>query len=140
MNPFVVLFLLLAVVPLTELFVLIKVGEQIGALATVGLVVFTAAAGTALIRYQGLRTMTSVREAVARGEVPAMQMVEGMALLVGGALLLTPGFLTDAIGFVLLIPPLRRTVIRRYLERVQTSQESGSGPYTIEGRYRRHDD
>lgn len=146
MNPVVVLFFLLAVVPLTELYILLKVGSAIGALATIGLVLLTAFLGTALIRYQGLRTMASVRATTAQGGVPAMELMEGACLLIAGAVLLTPGFLTDAAGFALLVPAVRRALILRYLAGLQPANEASvhtsnrDGHRTIEGDYHRHDD
>ena len=111
------LFLIFLVVPLTEIYLLIKVGSMIGALLTVFLVVFTAMLGAFLVRAQGFSTLARVQIQVAKGQVPAIEMVEGMFLFIAGALLLTPGFFTDAIGFVFLTPPLRRMIIRTILDK-----------------------
>jgi len=105
MPIFRILFLLFLCIPLIEIYLLIQVGEIIGALPTIFMVVFTAVLGVALLRWQGLVTLTRMQAAMARGELPAVTMIEGVFLLVAGALLLTPGFFTDAIGFALLIPP-----------------------------------
>ena len=110
------LFLLFIVVPLAEIYLLLEVGGIIGAVPTIGLVVLTAAAGAALVRAQGFSTIRQVRRSMEAGEVPAVAIVEGIFLLVAGALLLTPGFLTDAVGFGCLIPPLRRGLIMRFIE------------------------
>ena len=144
MNPFQILFVLFIVVPLAEIYLLIQVGGVIGALPTVVLVVLTAVIGAGLLRMQGFSTMMRARQSLERGEVPAIEMLEGAAMLVGGALLLTPGFFTDALGFLTLIPPVRRWMIMSFLRRanVITSHQgppSGDGPRTIEGEFRRHD-
>ncbi len=107
---FAALFIIL---PLVEIALFIQVGGLIGTLPTVLLVVATAAAGIALLRHQGLATLRRAQDTLGRGEVPALSLLEGAALLVAGALLLTPGFLTDALGFLLLIPPLRRRLLAR---------------------------
>lgn len=111
------LFFAFLLVPIAEIYVLIQVGTVIGAFSTIVLIVFTALLGSLLIRMQGLATLERVRTAMARGEVPAVEMMEGVCLLVAGALLLTPGFVTDSIGFVLLVPMLRRAMIFAMIER-----------------------
>ncbi|RMD78165.1 MAG: FxsA family protein [Gammaproteobacteria bacterium] len=112
MSPFQILLLLFVLVPLLELYLLIKVGSVIGALPTVALVVLTALVGSALLRHQGLATLRRVQETLARGGVPAMELLEGALIVVGGLLLLTPGFFTDALGLLCLIPPVRRRFLR----------------------------
>ena len=99
-------------IPLIEIYLFIQVGGAIGALPTVALVVITALVGVSLLRAQGLQTMAKFQQRVAQGEMPADTMLEGAALLFGGALLLTPGFLTDAIGFLCLLPVTRRPLVR----------------------------
>lgn len=139
------LFIAFLLVPLAELYVLIQVGGVIGALPTVALVVFTAVLGAFLIRSQGLATVARMRAAMDRGEVPAVEILEGACLLVAGALLLTPGFVTDTVGFVLLLPMLRRSIILRLLERgfirsTRTAPGPGTAPgQIIDGEYRRED-
>jgi UPF0716 protein FxsA len=108
------LFLLFLIVPLVELYLLIKVGEVIGAPATIGLVIATAFLGAALARREGLRTFVAIQQTVAAGRLPTDDLIEGVMILFAGLVLLTPGFLTDAIGFFVLIPPTRRW-LRRYL-------------------------
>ncbi|MDH3935199.1 MAG: FxsA family protein, partial [Gammaproteobacteria bacterium] len=95
MNPFPALLLLFLLVPLVEIYLLIQIGGVIGAFPTVMLVVFTAVLGAALARYQGLATLQRLQATIARGETPAIEVFEGVLLLVGALLLLTPGFLTD---------------------------------------------
>ena len=143
-----VLLLLLIVVPLVELFILIEVGQVIGALATIGLCVLTAVIGGALLRQQGLQTLQRARVNLDRGAVPAVEMLEGLALGAGGIMLLTPGFATDVIGFACLIPVTRRLIIHALMRRVhvrygpvegQPSRRSPDGREAIEGEYRRND-
>jgi len=111
-------FLLFLLTPLLEVYFLIEIGGRIGAFPTIALVVLTAALGAMLVRAQGLSAYLRVQAQMARGESPALMMIEGMALFVAGALLLTPGFFTDAIGFALLTPPLRRRIIEAIVRRV----------------------
>ena len=148
MNPIGVLFLLFLLIPMVEIYFLIQVGSVIGAIPTIALVVFTALLGAMLLRLQGLATLQRTRSALAQGQVPAMEMFEGVLLVFAGALLLTPGFVTDTIGFLFLVPPLRKAIIRWFLNRSTVyTQQSGStagpsrsGSHTIEGEYRREDD
>lgn len=105
------LFLLFVVMPVLELWLLIQVGGQIGGLNTIALVFLTAIIGTWLLRQQGLKTLFQARSKMENGQMPAKEMAEGLCLAVGGALLLTPGFITDAIGFACLIPGLRSLII-----------------------------
>lgn len=109
------LFILFLLVPIIEITVLINVGGVIGIGWTVLLVVFTAVLGAWLVRSQGFSTLNSVRTQMAQGKVPAMEMAEGVAILVAGALLLTPGFVTDAIGFACLTPAIRRPLINKLI-------------------------
>jgi len=135
------LLALFLIVPIIEIYLLIQVGGVIGAIPTVFLVVFTAVLGALLLRQQGFATLGRVRESMARGELPAQQLLEGVLLLFGGALLLTPGFLTDAIGFICLLPPLRQRLIRWLLRRGvlnftaagRSPHSSHQGSRTIEG-------
>lgn len=103
-----VLFLLFVMMPVLELYVLIRVGQWIGAWPTIGLVFLTAAVGVSLLRHQGFATLRAVRERLDAGQLPARELVEGVVLLVGGAMFLAPGFVTDVFGFACLLPPTRR--------------------------------
>jgi UPF0716 protein FxsA len=116
MNPLLIFLLLFIGIPLTELYFLIKVGAQIGAVPTIFLTVFTAALGGYMVRQQGFSTLLRVRETMDRGEIPAIEMMEGAVLLVCGMMLLLPGFITDAVGFVFLVPPLRRWLLTSGLQ------------------------
>lgn len=141
------LLLLFIVLPLVETWLLIEVGQEIGALATIGAVIATAVIGSQLVRYQGLQVLRDIRTGQLRGEPPAMPMLEGAALLVAGAFLLTPGFLTDTLGFLMLVPPLRRQAARKLLARmivitpegVYRGDDRPRDPNVIEGDYRRDD-
>ncbi|MCX4186356.1 FxsA family protein [Methylophaga sp. OBS4] len=113
------LFLLFLIIPLVEIYFLIQVGKVIGAGWTVFLVVGTAVIGAFLLRLQGFSTLQRAQTVMARGELPAVEMLEGLTLLISGALLLTPGFVTDALGFLLLIPPVRQSMIRQILKNSQ---------------------
>lgn len=106
------LFILFVVMPIVEMIILIKVGGMIGALPTIGLVLLTATIGVGLLRQQGLSTLTRAQDKMRTGQLPASEMVEGLFLAVGGALLLTPGFVTDAIGFACLIPGIRQLLFK----------------------------
>lgn len=140
------LLLLFFTVPLVEIYVLLEVGGVIGVMPTIALVVLTAVIGAGLIRAQGLATMGRVREELERGELPAVGIIEAALLLVAGALLLTPGFVTDTIGFLILVPPLRRRAIKAFIARrvviggAPPGSGGASGPHIIEGEFRRHDD
>lgn len=111
------LFFVFLVVPLIEIYFLIKIGSILGTATTIFLVVFTAMLGAFLVRAQGFSTLARVQMQLGRARVPAVEMIEGLFLFVAGALLLTPGFFTDAIGFIFLTPPLRRWIIHRIIDR-----------------------
>ena len=141
MNPLHLLVLLFVAVPIAEIYLLLEVGGVIGALPTIGLVVFTAVVGAALVRAQGFSTIQHVRRTMDAGELPAVAIIEGIVLLLAGALLLTPGFLTDAIGFCCLVPALRRAVIVRFIESriVGTHRAAARRGHVIEGEFKRED-
>jgi UPF0716 protein FxsA len=104
----------LIVVPLLELYVLIQVGQVIGAPITIALLVLMSLAGAWLLRREGTRTWRAFRAASGAGRVPAREVADGALVLFGGALLLTPGFLTDLLGLLCILPPTR-AVLRRSL-------------------------
>lgn len=108
------LFLLFTVVPVIELYLLIRVGRLIGALPTVALILAISMAGAWLVRAQGFAILGRVRSELAQGRIPAGDLLDGALVLVGGILLLTPGFFTDFLGLFFLIPPARR-VIKQFL-------------------------
>lgn len=119
MRTLPVIGLLLLGFPLLELYLLIKVGTLIGALPTVALVVGTAVLGLWLLRRQGLQNYRRMQQCMARGEVPALEMMEGAVMLVGAVLLLIPGLITDMVGLLCLIPPVRRRIVAGWLRRTQ---------------------
>lgn len=112
------LFLIFILVPIFEIYLLIKVGGMIGAFPTILLIFVTAVVGTWLLRQQGLSMIGRYQQSVMQGKLPAQELIEGLALVFGGALLLTPGFFTDLIGFLCLIPVTRRGVIRWLMKRL----------------------
>jgi UPF0716 protein FxsA len=137
-----IIFLLLFVgVPIFELYLLIQVGSRIGALPTIGLTILTAVIGGGLVRLQGLSVLGRVRTSLDRGDVPALEMLDGALLLIAGFLLLLPGFVTDAVGFLLLVPQVRRLVIARYVQVLPRHPPSGADEAgrVIEGEFRRDD-
>ena len=146
MAPFPVFLLVFLLVPLVEIYFLIKVGGWIGAFPTVALVVLTALLGAALARQQGLATLQRLQQTIARGEAPALEMIEGVMLLVGALLLLTPGFFTDLAGFACLLPLTRRWLALRGLKRFMVMPVGNAPPApgehhprTIEGEFHRED-
>lgn len=120
------LLVLFVVIPLLEIYLLLKVGGLIGVLPTILVVIGTALLGTWLLKQQGMATFHRYQQNISQGKIPAQEMVEGLALVFGGALLLTPGFFTDAVGFLCLIPVTRQAVIRGILKRVRFSSFSAS--------------
>lgn len=124
------LVILFVVVPIIELFVIIQVGGALGVLPTVGLLVLGSILGSVLMRSQGRATWRRFREATVAGKVPAREVLDGALVIFGGALLLTPGFVTDALGLLLLLPPTR-AVVRRML--VDGVAKRMLGPAAIPG-------
>ena len=155
--------LLFIIIPLIELYFILVVGDAIGAFWTVILVIMTAVIGVNLLRIQGMSTLAKAQRNMAQGQIPAMEMMEGIALAVAGVLLITPGFITDSIGFLCLIPASRRAIIRYLMTKttVKTGFNAGSAGFqsnqyqqkeqsepdtkppkvgqTLEGEYRRED-
>lgn len=135
-------------IPIAEIYVLIQVGGYIGAFPTVLLVLLTAVLGATLFRFEGLATLGRVQRSMSRGEIPAEEMAGGVLLIFAGALLITPGFITDAVGFACLVPSLRRKAARWYLRRQHFSffgprtpggATSRGGSHVIDGEYSRRD-
>ncbi|WP_430461763.1 FxsA family protein [Thalassolituus sp. LLYu03] len=161
------LFLIFIVLPVVELAVLIKVGSHIGVLWTLLLIFLTATIGVTLLRAQGLATLMRASRKLEEGAVPAAELAEGFLLALAGALLITPGFVTDAIGFSLLVPGVRQSLVGSVLKMLKVRAVSGmrssvfgnatvfrdaenaqreerihrnsNGTNTIEGEYRRED-
>ncbi len=104
---FAVLALLFLVVPFVELFLLIQVGQAVGALPTILALVVVSVVGAWLVKREGMGVLRRAREQVQSGRVPGNELVDGVLILFAGALLVTPGFLTDVLGILLLVPPVR---------------------------------
>ncbi len=143
-----ILMLIFFSIPLIEIYLLIKVGSWLGALPTIALLVFAAVLGTLLLRQQGFATLRRLQAAQARGQIPAMELLEGVILTLSAILLLIPGFFSDVLGYLGLIPPLRRWLVQVILNRYFLNQrwppQAGppptEGPVTLEGEFRREDD
>ena len=131
MSVFLLLFIIM---PIVEMTILIKVGTVIGALNTVGLVLLTAVIGAWLLRQQGLATLLRANQRLNSGELPAQEVAEGLILAIGGALLLTPGFVTDTIGLLCLVPGTRHWLAGQALKRMVVSGQARSFHFTAGGR------
>jgi len=145
MKIFQIMFLCFLIIPFIEIYLLIQVGSIIGAFPTIFLVVFSAVLGAWLLRQQGFATWHRFQESLAQGVIPAYEMVEGPIILVGGPLLLTPGFITDIIGFACLIPQLRRKIAQYVIENylVQAGahfqQANAAESNVLEGEFRKEE-
>ena len=149
---FRLLFLLFLIIPAIEIALFIQIGGVIGVIPTLLLILITAIVGVALLRLQGLATLVRVQESLNRGEIPAVEMLEGLMLLLSGAFLLTPGFFTDAVGFAALMPAVRRSVAIWLLSHLNIMTFGGGRPpggpdvhtdsqghRTIEGEFQKKD-
>lgn len=122
---FLKILILFTVVPLVELALLIEVGGQIGAANTIAIVILTGLAGAALARSQGFQVIDRIRTEMAAGQLPGDSLIDGVLVLSGALLLLTPGLITDTIGFTILIP-FTRAIFKTYLKRYfQTKVQTG---------------
>ena len=145
MKVFQIVFLIVLIIPFAEIYLLLQVGGIIGALPTIFLVVFTAALGAWLLRRQGFVTFRRFQENLAQGVIPAYEMIEGPIILLGGILLLTPGFITDVLGFACLIPPLRKKIAQYVIENhlLQAGgvfqQERAAEKNVLEGEFRKEE-
>jgi UPF0716 protein FxsA len=132
--PLLALLALFIVVPLAELYVILKVGDAIGALWTILLLAADSVLGSMLLRAQGRSVWRRFNETMAAGRVPHRELIDGVLIVFGGAFLITPGFLTDIFGLLLLLPPtrsvIRGVVARRLGRRVVVS---GPEPYDVDG-------
>ncbi len=111
---FTKLLILFVIVPVTELYILIEVGKKIGSLTTIGIIILTGIIGAYLVKGQGFMILKKIQNDLNEGIMPGDSLIQGVIILAGGILLLTPGFATDIIGFIFLIPISRR-VVKKYL-------------------------
>jgi UPF0716 protein FxsA len=126
------LLLLFLIVPLLELYVILQVGEAIGVLPTIAILIADSVLGSILMRSQGRLAWRRFNLAAAEGRVPAQEAIDGVLVIFGGALLLTPGFVTDVFGLTFLLPPtralIRRLLVRRFAGRIRVSGPPPRGP------------
>ncbi len=108
------LLILLIVVPVVELYILIEIGQQIGAFTTIGIIVLTGIIGAYLVKNQGFMILRKIQHDLSQGILPGDSLLQGIIILAGGIFLLTPGFITDIIGFIFLIP-ISREIVKKYL-------------------------
>ena len=124
-----ILVLLFIVVPIAELYVIWQIGEAIGILPTIALLILDSVLGAALMRAQGRAAWMRFNRALAEGRVPGREVMDGALVVFGGALLLTPGFLSDVLGLLLLLPPtralIRKALVARFAGRVVSSATAG---------------
>ena len=137
---FKIFLILFITIPLVEIAILIKIGSIIGAGYTIALVIGTAFLGVSLLRIQGISTLAKVQANISRGQLPATELIEGLILLISGALLLTPGFFTDTIGFLMLVPTLRQRLAETFFvnfmkNRINIRQKQTRNGNIIEGEH-----
>lgn len=140
------ILLILLMIPFIELYLLLEVGSFLGVFPTIIVIISTGVLGVWLFRQQGFATLKRFQDSVNRGEVPAYEMIEGPILLVGGALLIAPGFFTDILGIICLIPPLRKAIAKYVIEHYLVTAQAGS-PFSqtaneraaIEGEFRKEE-
>ncbi len=123
--PFSLIPFLFLFIPISEITLFVLVGGQIGVLPTIGLVILTAAAGSILLRWQGMNALARIQKEIAANRVPGKELVQGVMILLAGLLLMTPGFLTDLLGLLLFIPPVRDAVWRFLSSRVNVQTFGG---------------
>ena len=136
------LLLLFVLIPIIELYLLLQLGARIGFMPTLGLIVLTGALGAILARQQGLSALAKIQNELKSGRPPAMEMVEGALIVVGGIVLLTPGILTDFFGFALMIPKFRKSFAERLKRGFGSSfvQTSTSGFQAHGSNFKKKDD
>ena len=130
---FGLLALAFLVVPIVEIYLIIQVGSAIGGWETVGLLIVISVVGAWLVRFQGLAILARVQRSLAEGKLPTDPLIDGLLVLVAGALMLTPGFLTDGVGLLLLLPPsrlvVRSSLKKRFAGRVSVGGGAYGGPF-----------
>lgn len=119
---FQLLFVLFIIIPIIEITVIMQVGALLGVWPTVAIVIFSAWLGAKYVRQQGLATLQSVQLKMAQGEMPSGEIVTGLMLLVAGVLLVTPGFVTDTFGLLLLVPSVREGIVKQVQKQIKVNQ------------------
>ena len=137
---FRIFLILFITIPLVEIAILINIGKIIGAGYTIALVIGTAFLGVSLLRIQGISTLAKVQANINRGQLPATELIEGLILLISGVLLLTPGFFTDMVGFLMLVPALRQRLAETFFvnfmkNRINIRQTQTRSGNIIEGEH-----
>jgi len=127
---FVKLLMLFTIVPVVELYILVKVGQEIGTMNTVALVIITGIAGASFAKSQGAQIISKIRSAITQGQMPGSELLQGAMILAGGILLLTPGFLTDLLGLSMLIPFTRKLYADMTLAYFKKKFQTGQWHYT----------
>jgi UPF0716 protein FxsA len=139
---FPVITIIFLIVPVLEIYLLIEVGQVIGALWTAFLVVLTAVIGVRLLKIQGISTLMRAQNKMQTGQPPAQEMLEGVGLVLAGAFLLTPGFFTDTVGFILLFPPTRIWLVKKAVTSLMASgrfyQQDGRQGFHYESGHRQN--
>ena len=136
MPYFLILFI---AIPIIEIALLLRVGEIVGWAPTLLIVITTAIIGSAMLRQQGLATINTARQRLNAGEMPAQQLLEGMLIMIGGVLLLTPGFVTDTFGFVCLVPPTRQWLAGKVSARAVVGFSGAAAPGAAQNPHQRAD-
>jgi UPF0716 protein FxsA len=147
------LFLLFAILPIVEIAVLINIGEKIGGWNTVAIVIITAMTGAYLVRQQGLSTLVHAQQKMQTGNIPGQELAEGLLLVIAGVLLVTPGFITDGLGFLLCLPMTRPVIAKSLLKQMSVQivsqgqdrqfygqQSQSNNDDIIEGEFEHKDD
>ena len=132
------LFILIIGIPLLEIFLFIKVGSYIGAFNTISLIIITALVGIFYARYEGFNTMKSGISQLMRNEIPIYEMISGAALAFAAILLILPGFATDLLGFLLIFPPTRKILVKKFSKNVKS--ENNLNNNVIEGEFEDKED
>lgn len=134
------LLVLFIFIPMIELFLLIQLGIRIGLMPTIGLIVLTGFLGAFLARQQGLSTLRRIQQEIGNGRQPTLELVEGMMILIGGIVLITPGIMTDLFGFALLLPGFRKALARKLKAKFAKSMINAQNANGKSAGFRKRDD
>lgn len=132
-------FIIFVIIPIAEISVFMAVGEHIGLGTTLLLALLTAILGGAIVRHQGMQTLRDIQKSVESGGMPLGELFDGACLIAAGATLITPGFVTDTIGFLLLIPPVRNAIKAALKARMSTAVSTASHPHDHHGQRPQND-